>query len=115
MKKITLRLGLAFVGLLVVLQLTGCVAPAPSNWIQVCKGMDRGMVHALLGEPKFASLDGLEEIYPQPMVVQQNTQTYADSGNTYADSQQQMFYRELHVQFNAGGTVVRAFQLVIRN
>ena len=115
MKKITFRLCSVFVGLMVVLQLTGCVAPAPSNWVQVCKGMDRSMVHALLGEPKFASLDGLEEIYPQPMVVQQNAQTYADSGNTYADTQHQMFYRELHVQFNGGGNVVRAFQLVVRN
>lgn len=114
MKKTT-RLIFSVLASFIVLQLTGCVTPPSNGWVQVCKGMDRDMVHALLGEPKFANLDGLEEVYAQPVLVEQNTQTYSDTRYTYVDTRQQMSYRELHVQYNGGGIVVRAFQLVVRN
>ena len=93
MKK-TIRLLLPILASVFVLQLAGCATGPSESWVHVRPGMDREMVQALLGPPKFTNPGGIEEIYAQPTAMDGN-------GNPW--------YSELHVQYDAGGKVARYY------
>jgi hypothetical protein len=96
--------------------ITGCNTIPIESSVHVRKGMERSMVHALLGEPNFANLDGLEELYIQNNANYQKNQAPAYKDNPNAQqSQTALLYRELHVRYNNGGLVEDVFQRVTLN
>lgn len=112
MKKCKVLLNLAGLGILALL--VGCASTfvAPS-WIHVKHGMDREMVRALLGPPKFTNSDNLQDVFAQPMGMVQQTQVYYDGRNAQTRNEEKLVFKELHVMYDAGGKVVKTTELSI--